>query len=88
MKTECADLTTKPTTRFPVSDLGDGNERKSWTAARCLISDPIREVSAVFELRLLVAHFGRLAADALGFCDQLAHFTEQCSSALWVHRGL
>jgi uncharacterized membrane-anchored protein len=37
MKTECADLTTKLITRFLVSDLGNGNERKSWTAARCLI---------------------------------------------------
>ena len=37
-------------------------------------------------LRLLrfMSHFGRLAADSLGLCDQSAHYTQQFSSLLWV----
>ena len=42
------------------------------------------------QLRLprLMTHFGWLAADSLGFCDQSTHFTEEYSSAVWVCRGL
>jgi len=36
MKTEFGDTTTKSTARFPVSDLGNGNEWDSWTAAAFL----------------------------------------------------
>ena len=40
------------------------------------------------ELRLPVAHFRRLATDALGFCHQSAHYTQQFPSLLWACGGL
>jgi hypothetical protein len=93
MKTDCADLTADATARLPVSDLGNGNERKSWTAAGCLIHQESysakSKLDSIFcRLRLAVAHFGWLATDAFGFCDQPTHFPEQRSSAVQVIRGL
>jgi hypothetical protein len=62
MKTESGDLITKATARLPVSDLGNGDEGKSRTAAGCLIhvvflfsEIHLNGISVFVELRLPAA---------------------------------
>jgi hypothetical protein len=90
MKTESGDLTTKATARILASNFCNGDEGKSRTAAECLIhvgflfsEIQLTELACLVELRLPVAHFGWLATDSLGFCDQSTHFPEERSSAGW-----
>lgn len=47
MKTKRRDLTTNSTAGFSVTDFRDGNERKSWAAARCRIHGVVLDSLAI-----------------------------------------